>query len=306
MLSNLIDEVRGRRVPAFAALGVLVALALALPLLFLKSAPEGAPAANAAAPAVAEEAKLPERAARLLATSDADAAAGKAKGSALDPFRPPAAHRAAAAKAAAKKAATAPAADTPGSAPKGASGGGSLTKPVPVVIQNADGSRPRPGGSSSGGSTTSAPPSTSSTGEIAVDIRYAALQNSRIRRAIPRMKPFYIHGKLVAVFVKYSPSRKKASFAVAPGVHVSGPVKCRRQDGACRYVDIPAGSHVRLTMLSSTRKIVSRRLDVVHTRWRASTSTRAAAGDGDNACLLRKLLAQKAGDVPLERDVCER
>lgn len=298
MLSNLIDEVRSRRVPAIAALAVLVALAL--PLLFLKSAPEGAPAADAAPPAATEEARLPDRAARLLATSDADAAAGKAKGSAHDPFRPPAAHRAAA-----RKAAAAATAEPPGSARKHG-GGASPSRPIPVVIQNADGSRPKPGGSSSGGSTTAAPPTTTSTGEVAVDIRYGALQNSRIRRAIPRMKPFYIHGKLVAVFVRYSPSRKKATFAVAPGLHISGPVKCRRQDGACRYVDIPAGSHVRLTMLSSTRMIVSRRLDVVRTRWRASTTTRAAADDGDNACLLRKLLAQDPGDVPLERDVCER
>lgn len=305
MLSNLIEEVRSRRVLAIAALAVLVALAL--PLLFLKPAPEGPPAADAAAPAIAEEARLPERAARLLATRDADAAAGKAKGSALDPFRPPAANRAAAAKAAAKKTATAPA-DTPGSTPKRTAGGGgrSPSQPIPVVIQNADGSKPMPRGSSSGGSTTSAPPSTTSTREVAVDIRYGAHQNSRIRRAIPRMKPFYIHGKLVAVFVRYSLTRKKATFAVAPGVHVSGPVNCRQHDGACRYVDIAAGSHVRLTMLSSTRTLVSRRLDVVHTRWRASRSTRAAADDGDNTCLLRKLLAQRAGDVPLERDVCER
>lgn len=299
MLSNLIDEIRSRRVLAIAALAVLVALAL--PLLFLKSAPEGAPAADAAAPAAAEEARLPDRAARLLATSDADVVGGKAKGSAQDPFSPPAAYRAAAGKAAAPSAA-----DAPGSTPKPAGGGGSPSQPIPVVIQNADGSKPKPGGSSSGGSTTVAPPITTSTGEVAVDIRYGALQNSRIRRAIPRMKPFYIHGKLVAVFVKYSPSRKKATFAVAPGVHVSGPVKCRQRDGACRYVDIAAGSHVRLTMLSSTRTLVSRRLDVVHTRWRASRSTRAAADEGDNACLLRKLLAQRAGDVPLERDVCER
>ena len=105
---------------------------------------------------------------------------------------------------------------------------------------------------------------------VAVDIRFGPKNDTKIRRAIPRNKAFYIHGKLVAVFVKYSPSRKKAVFAVAPGLHISGPVKCRVEDGVCRYLDIPAGSHARLTMVTRQQGTsCSRRLDVVRIKRRA-------------------------------------
>lgn len=296
MLRNLLDEIIRRRlwpIPAVALLVVLIA-----PLLFLKGAPEGTPDIDSTVPAAAE-AKLPDRAARLLATSDNAVVKGRATGKASDPFNPPAAVRAAAAAAAAPTAS--------GASGSGAASNAAPKQPAPVAIQNADTRRPRSSGSPSRGSSNSTPASASRPAEVAVDIRYGAVKDSKIRRAIPRMQPFYIHGKLVAVFVKYSPSRKKATFAVAPSVLVTGPVKCRQQDGVCRYVDIPAGSHVRLTTLSSTRNIVSRRLDVVRTKQRSSSSTRvtAASNAGERACLLRKLQAQKAGDAPLERDACE-
>jgi len=294
MLRTLIDEVRNRRMLAFAALGVLVALAL--PLLFLKSAPEGAPEANSAAPAAATEAKLPARAARLLATTDAGAPGGRAKGSAQDPFAPPSSYRAAAAAAAGG-----------GEASKSAntsksSSGGSTSQPAPAVVNSP------PSSSSPKPSSSKPNPSPPSSGSRAVDVRYGANKDTKIRRSIPRYKAFYIHGKLVAVFVKYSPSLNKAVFAVAPGLHISGPVKCRVQDGVCKYLDIPAGSHARLTMITADKAVVSRRLDVVRTKARRSsgtTSATAASAHSEPACLVRKLVAMKPGDSLIARDACE-
>jgi hypothetical protein len=309
MMRNLIEEVRNRRMLAFAALGVLVALAL--PLLFLKSAPEGAPTANAAAPAPAKEAKLPARAARLLATSDPGAPGGRAKGSAEDPFNPPASYMAAAAAAAAKgdAAATPAAAQSGGAAPKaaaGGGGGGTSDKPVEVVVTNPDAT---PSTSTRGNRSSSRRPSRSLTARNAsVDVRYGPKSNTRIRRAIPRQKGFYIHGKLVAVFVKYSPARKAAVFAVAPGVYISGAAKCRAQNGACRYVDIPAGRHAWLTVALPSRTIVSRRLDVVRIKRRtASSQTRAASASArrEASCLARKLVAMERGDALLDRAACQ-
>ena len=300
MLRNLIDEIRSRRVLAIAALGVLVALAL--PLLFLKSAPDGAPGVNTAAPAAAEEAKLPARAARLLATSDAGTAAGQAKGSAQDPFAPPAAYRAAAAAAAKGSAGSGGTAST--SAAKGATGTSSSSsstpsKPIPVVIQN--GSSSRKSSSSSNSSTSKA----RSARTLTVDIRYGKKKDSRIRRSIRRNQGFYIHGKLVAMFVRYSPSRKKAIFAVAPGLHISGPVSCRVENDVCRYIDIPVGSHAWLTMITANRTVVKRRLDVVRARSVSAGRTSNAAVSAESACLMGKLTAMKPGDGLLRRDACE-
>ncbi|MEJ7785769.1 MAG: hypothetical protein WKF96_13265 [Solirubrobacteraceae bacterium] len=311
MLRNLLDEVRSRRLLAFAALGVLVALAV--PLLFLKSAPQGAPEANTAAPAAAEEAKLPARAARLLATSDAGTAGGHANGSSQDPFDPPAAYRAAIA-AAAKPAATTPAsASAPAPAAKsgeqagGASKGLTSPKPIPVVIENPGATKPSTGSQTAPSGTTKRTSSLTAR-NASVDIRFGPKADTRIRRAIQRQKALYIHGKLVAVFVKYSPSRKAAVFAVAPGLRITGDGKCRVKDGACRYLDIPAGGHAWLTTATPSRTIVSRRLDVVRIKRRSASSRpkASAARSGDvNACLLRKLLAMEAGDAPVDRDACK-
>lgn len=306
MLRNLQDEFARRRWLPFAALAVLVAIAA--PLLFLKSAPDNAPSAGAA-PAAAAEAKLPARAARLLAATDAGQVAGRAGGASHDPFNPPASYRAAAA-----------AASSPSSAPAAPAAAGTSGTPVPVVIQDAGGSSSKSTStthkSTPAASTKNSAPSPDKTTlsaksarTIAVDVRYGPKKDTKIRRAIPRNKAFYIHGKLVAIFLKYSPSRHKAVFAVAPGLHISGPVKCRVADGACRYLDIPAGSHAWLTMITAERTIVARRLDVVHTELRAtglrSRATAAAARD-ESACLAGKLMAMKPGDRLIDRDACER
>ena len=113
------------------------------------------------------------------------------------------------------------------------------------------------------------------------------------------MQAFFIRGKVAAVFVKYSPSLRKAVFAVAPGIHVSGPVTCRVQNGACRYLDIPAGSYARLTMLTAKREIVRRRLDVEHITRRTSSQKTAAAAQRIRR--ERLLPAQAAGDEARQR-----
>ena len=276
MLRNAIEEVRGRRLLALAALGVLVALAV--PLLFLRSAPEGAPTADTAAPAAAKEAKLPDRAARLLSTNDAGSAGGGARGATQDPFAPPPSARAAATAAAAGGAA-APAGDAAPKASSGrtpkANGDASVTKPIPVVVKND-------GGGDRGQATDDSPRRSGGSrfltvGNAAVDIRYGPKADTRIRRAIPRQKVLYIHGKPVAMFMKYSPSRRAAVFAIAPGVHISGAVKCRVQAGRCRYLEIPPGSHAWLTTVTARRAIVSRRLDVVRVKRRPSGASAQAA-----------------------------
>lgn len=299
MLRNLIDEVRNRRVLAIAALGVLVALAL--PLLFLKSAPEGAPAAGAAAPAPAEEAKLPPRAARLLDASDAAGSRGATTGSARDPLAPPASYRAAIAAAAASG--------------NGAAAGTSKPASSGVASTSPPTAKPDPTIGTSPPDTTTRSPSTSTTKRkapalttrnAAVDIRFGKVRDTRIRRAISRNQTFFVHGKLAAVFVKYSPARKKAVFAVAPNVVVTG-AKCRNRDGVCRYVDLAPGEHAWLTMLMPSKTIVNRRLDVVRVK-RTSNSragARAASSRSENACLLRKLQAAQLGDV-VGRHACER
>lgn len=295
MLRTLVDEVRNRRLLAFAALGVLVALAV--PLLFLKSAPEGAPEANSAAPAPAKEAKLPARAARLLATSDPGAPGGRAKGSATDPFAPPASYRAAA------TASTGSGGGTSKSSAKAGSGGATITS-GPKVVPGTPSAPQTP--------KTAAPRRTTPTinaSNASVDIRFGPKADTKIRRSIPRQKTFYIHGKLVAMFVKYSPSRKAAVFALAPGLHITGDVKCRVVDGSCRYIDIPAGAHAWITTITPSRTVVKRRLDVVRVqRRRAGASTRsvAASDRSEASCLARKLLAMERGDALLTRDACQR
>jgi hypothetical protein len=308
MLNNLIEEVRNRRVLALAALGVLVALAL--PLLFLKGAPDGAPAADAAAPAAASKAKLPARAARLLAATDAGSA-GHASGSTEDPFKPPASYRAAVA-AAAQGPTSGGAKSSAASATAG--GASSSTTPIPVVVKNPGSTtsgttKPSTTSGTTSGSTTRATPSRRLTARnAAVDIRFGPKADTPIKRAIARRKALYIHGKLVAMFVKYSPSRSAVVFALAPGLHVTGDVKCRVVDGSCRYIDIPAGEHVWLTYITPNRTIVNRRLDVVRVKRRSagsSTTATSASARGHSACLMNKLVGMHRGDALLDRDACK-
>ncbi len=300
MLRNLLDDVVRRRLWPLLAVAALVAVAA--PLLFLKSAPEGSPAAETAAPAEPETAKLPARAARLLATDDAAGASGRTKGKARDPFAPSSTQGAPAAPATT----SATSVKSPSTTPTKKSTSGS-NKPIPVVISNADGSSTTSGNSTPG--DTSSTPSNSLTAEnAAVAVRFSKTVNGKLHRAIPSKQAFFIRGKLVAVFVKYSPSRHKAVFAVAPGVHVSGPIECRVVNGVCRFLDIPAGSYARLTMLTAKREVVRRRLDVENITRRSAGQGRASAASSSdaNACLLHKLEAMKLGSALVDRDACKR
>ena len=301
MLRNMLQEIVRRRLWPIPLVAVLVIIAA--PVLLMKSAPAGTPDATAQVPAPAAAGKLPARAQRLL---DATAAgrARRATGSERDPFQAPSGHRAATTTAtpaaSAKPKTGTPAATSPGT------GSVTTTKPIPVVIQNPDGTSPTTTTPSTGaGSGATA----GSSGPATVDIRFGPSAGGRVHRAIPRLQTFYIHGKLAAVFVKYSPTRNKAVFAVSPDLVVSGPVKCRTLNGVCRYVDIPAGSYARLTMLTADRILVTRRLDVARINHGASGSatTAVAAGDrSENACLLGKLRALKPGGTPIDRVACER
>jgi hypothetical protein len=317
MLRNLLDELIRRRLWPIPALALLIALAA--PVLFLKSTPAGTPAVPTTAPAPAETGGLPERAQRLLAANDAGAARGGATGSSHDPFQPPASARARAAAAArASKAKDSPSKDSSSDA--------SPKDPIPVVIQNADGSSsasdssssspstpsvPRSSGNGSGSTPASAPsaPSAPSARTASVAVRFGKGIDSPLEPSVAPLQTFFIHGKLAAVFVKYSPSLDKAVFAVAPGIVITGPVKCRLDDGVCRYLDIPAGSYTRLTLVTADGTLARRRLDVARidrTPASAGTTATAAKGDGENACLLRKLKTRKPGDALVDRDACER
>jgi hypothetical protein len=304
MLRNLLHEIVRRRLWPIPVVAVLVALAA--PILFMKSAPAGAPTAQTPAPGAAPAGKLPARAQRLLAASSPVGSRGGASGSAQDPFQPPASQIAAAKAANGVGGATGASAKKASAPPAGSTTPGT-TGPIPVVIQNADGTSTAPTTTPRSGDSGTSKPTSISASTASVDVRFGPSAGGRVHRAIPRLQTYFIHGELAAVFVKYSPKREAAVFAVAPGVVVSGPVRCRRIAGVCRYVDIPAGSYARLTTLTPDRIIVTRRLDVerIDTLGRGSATTATAAGDhSENACLLGKLRAMGAGDAPIARDAC--
>jgi hypothetical protein len=249
MLHSLVTEIVRRRlwpIPLIA-----VAIAVAAPLLFLKSSPSGAPVQ---VPAVAREGKLPARAQRLLATGEAVTASRRGRAAAThsshDPFKPPPGHRSTAKTDAA-------------AATKDSASSDSTDKPVAVVIRNADGSVPKTDATPTPPVGGDARPSGLTVSSAAVDVRFGSKPDAALRREIPRLQTFVAGGDIIAVFVKYSPKRDKAVFAIAPSTLVTGDVDCRRKEGVCRYVDIPAGSYARLTMLGDDGSLVTRRLDVV-------------------------------------------
>ena len=258
MLRNLVDEIVRRRlwpIP-LAALVVVVAA----PLLFLKSAPPQA-ATDAIAATPAAQTDLPTRAQRLLTATDAGRTPERRLSrSERDPFQAPAS-RAAAAKKASKKASSSSKKTAATPTRKGTS-----DDPVAVVVQNADGSATSAatsGTSTSRSTSTSTSRSSDSTVAPSVDVRFGAHKDSPIERRIRRLKTFEVHGEIAVIFIKYSPTRHKAIFSIAPTTTVGGDVDCRAVDGVCSYVDIPVGSYARLTFSLSDGSRVSRRLDVV-------------------------------------------
>ena len=135
MVQSMLTEIVRRRLWPIPLIAVTVAVGA--PLLFLKSAPVGAPLASAPAPAGAAEGTLPARAERLLSSSDAGptGARHRAAHPSHDPFAPPSRHGSPATAAAG--AAKAKAATKDSSAAKSPA-----SDPVPVVITNANGSLP--------------------------------------------------------------------------------------------------------------------------------------------------------------------
>lgn len=315
MLRSLVNEMVKRRLWPIMLVAVLVILAA--PLLFLKSAPDDAPAASDAPPP-AKAGELPAGAERLVTDSDKAATPrDDASRPREDPFAPPAS----AAKAA--QAGTAPANPTAGAAPSKSAAATTAAKDM--VITNPDGSKTtvttsKPG---SGGKSTktkpapapkATPPASSDTNFAAVTVRFAKSQKSKARRSIPRLESFKAGSAVAAIFVKYSPSRDKAVFAIAPTTRVSGDVKCRRVHGVCRYVDIPAGKYARLKVWTPDNKILSRRLDVVSIKPAgevaastapapASTPTRTTLGEAK--CLVKFLLALPSILPSIPADTCQ-
>ena len=307
MLRSLVDEVVRRRLWPIPLLALLVAIAA--PVLFMKSAPPDAPAATEAPPAAAPG-ELPASAEKLVTTSDkAVVTRHKTKGKAQDPFAPPASAKAAAAASSGQTASSAV------TKTKTSSG-----KAIPLVITDADGNKlnvssPKKTPSAKKPATTTpkptTPPAPSSQGVVYVDVRFAEKAGSRVTRRVPRMQTFRAAGKVAAIFVKYSPARHKAVFAVAPSTKVSGDVKCRRKEGACRYVDVPEGKHVRLTLRASDGTLVTRRLDVVTIHGEPATTATAVATAPrstplDQAtCLLKRLLSLSPILPSISVDACE-
>ena len=327
MFRSLVEEVVRRRLWPIPLVALLVAIAA--PLLFMKSAPEGAPAATEAPP-VAAPGKLPVRAEKLLNASDKAAAPRKRSTRAgQDPFAPPVSARQAAG-------ADAPA-TPPAAATASASGGSSSVPAIPVVITNSDGSKatvsvptkptatkptkPRKRSTSKRRTKPKSKPSTPATPTAAtptvtyVDVRFAKRMGSMVRYRVPRLQTFRAGGRVAAMFVKYSPARDKAVFAIAPSTKVVGKLRCRIKAGVCRYVDIPAGSSVRLRMRTESGSVVSRRLEVVRIR-RLPVAVAAASPSGTKAsarstplaeakCLLNSLLKLPVIVPSISADFCD-
>lgn len=293
MLRNLLDEVRRRHLWPIPVIALLVAVAA--PLLFLKSAPSDAPLASAPAPAAAPAGQLPARG--LLATSAARKHAARERSRKADPFQGPSSG---ASKTSEKK--TSSDESKTSTAPE----------PVPVVITNPDGTAPTT-------PTTPATPTAPIGGDDAptkvipdtrpmiVNVRFGVRIPAPLSPVVPRLQTFNAGDRVVAIFVKYSPTRDKAVFAIAPDALLSGDIDCRRKEGVCRYVDIPVGKGVRLTVTTSAGTPVTRRLDVVsinpHPDPNSTDGVSPAPVNG--ACLLGKLLALSPGDASLATEACK-
>lgn len=300
MLRTLIDEVMRRRL--WPVLLGAVVVAVGAPLLFLKPGPSES--VSAAAPSTAPAGELPARAQRLLTAGELPGSTARKPGAkAADPFQAPSSHRRKAAAAAKGKSPASPAAAT----------AAAVRGPVPVVVTNADGTKPASTNPTAVAPVQPATPAPAKATTVAkrpaaVDVRFGRRLPGRVHRRIPRRQTFVAGGRVIAIFVKYSPSRDKAVFAIAPRTLVTGDVECRRKQDLCRYVDIPAGKHVRLTTLTAAGNLVSRRLDVMRidrTPGTGAAVPTARSAPADGACLLSRLLALGAKDSPLAADACK-
>ncbi len=296
MLRNVIYEIRRRGLWPIAAIALIVTVGA--PLFFLRSAPPDAPEASSA-PAAPAAGRLPARAERLLARSDGAAARRPARRSGkVDPFQPPASRGASGGGEAKPSGGGAP---RSAPSPKRPAPSTTPGAPVPVVITNPDRTRPRTPASPIGDGESAPRPVSAP----AVDVRYGERWPTKLHRAIPRNQTFLAGGRVIAVFVKYSPKRDKAVFAIAPATLVTGDVECRRKQGLCRYVDVPAGEHVGLTTLGRDGRPVRRRIDVTRIeRGGEPASSTPSAPPKHGPCLLGKMLALKELSLPPVADAC--
>jgi hypothetical protein len=304
MLRNLLIEIRHRHLWPIPVVALLVAVAA--PLLFLRSAPQDASPASADA-VTAPSGQLPARARRLLDTGNvAQTAARRPARNASDPFQAPSHGAPASADASAADAAAGT--DTAGAAPSPSAPAAATnpTAPAAVVITNSDGDPEVPETPSDPAAPDKASAGPAAAGARAVTIRFGQQYPAPVKHGIARTQTFVAHGSVVAIFVKYSPARDKAVFAIAPSAVVTGNVVCRRVAGVCRYVDIAAGKHVRLATRAADGTLVNSRLDVVRID-QASQADALAATDNapaNGSCLLAKLLTLTTEDEPLSRDAC--
>ncbi len=299
MLSGLIAEIVRRRLWPIPLVAVLVAVAA--PLLFLKSSPatDALPAQGSAgqvAVDVSASDKLPVRARQLLDTDSAAKRKTKKRPKAADPFQAPSSVRAAPSGASADES---PASSAAAAGPSSAA---TEQKPVPVVITDSKGKAQEPATTDSGEKTSDDSSSGPGSTYTAVDVRFAVTSRGAVQRKIPRLTPLKAGGLVVASFVKYSASRNRAVFAVSPNTIVSGSVDCRRIDELCRYIDLRAGRSVRITIVGSDGKALTRRLTVVRIR---SVSGSAPKSPLAGQCLLSKLVASEPGDPAVSAGVCD-
>ncbi|MEA2224540.1 MAG: hypothetical protein QOH83_2916 [Solirubrobacteraceae bacterium] len=300
MLRNLLTEIMRRHLWPIPVVALLVAVAA--PLLFLKPAPQDASPASADA-ATAPAGQLPARAQRLLDTSNvAKAAARRPARNGSDPFEAPSHGASAAAdtSATATGAGTGTTGDSTSTSTSAPAETATTTAPLPDVVTNSDGS---PENSVTPGTPTK---TTTPTVMAAVTTRFGQQYPAPVQHSIARLRTFVSDGNVVAIFVKYSPARDKAVFAIAPSTVVTGNVACRRKEGVCRYVDIAVGKHVRLETSAADGTLVSSRLDVVRIDRAPPPSATSAANSApaNGSCLLAKLLTLTTEDQPLSPDAC--
>jgi hypothetical protein len=291
MLRGLLHEIVRRRLWPIPVVALLIAVAA--PLLFLKSTPSSAPVPAEAAQAPVGGVGLPVRAQRLLQTqSDAAKRKAKKRAKADDPFEGP--------KSTGNAADDASSSDAGGAGSGSSSAGGAgAEEPVPVVITDENGrtvSAPDDASAPAGARSSGSDPS-----YVAVDVRFEPKSTGPVRHAIPRLKAFSANDRVLAIFVRYSPSSNRAVFAVAPNTWVRGSVACRPAAGLCRTVQLAAGKHAVLTILGPHRTAITRRLSVVRIRLVKGTEPRPPL---NGPCLLGKLKKLGLGDAALLSGAC--
>lgn len=312
MLRSLVREVVSRRLWPIPVAAILIAIAA--PLLFMKSAPDipvGTP------PPVAAPGELPAGAERLVTTSDkATTPRAKHKPKGQDPFAPPAGSTKAAEDTAAAPAAAASTA-TVSTPPSGSvvirnSDGSTATMAVPKTTKKKASSKKKSTSTKKKATPkVTEPEQTTSSAATAptvayVDVRFGKRKDTMLRYRVPRLQTFRAGGRVAAMFSHYSEARDVAVFAIAPSTSVAGDVDCREVKGVCRYVDIPAGSYARLRLRDTSGTLISRRLDVVSIRHLAGADDpmpRATSLDTAR-CLLKGLLRLPASLPSISADAC--